>query len=182
MIRLAAPSLALAAMLAAAAPTGAAAECPTLVTVTGAIDNANRGPMDPDRDKLFEFIGAEFDAAHALDHAGLRAMPQATVHADFPIGGERVAFTGPPIAELLEAVGAQGETVWVQALDGYAIEVAAADLIQREAVLALEIDGEPLAIGGMGPAMLAFPRAEREDLADMNDDWWVWQVFHLRIE
>jgi hypothetical protein len=160
----------------------AAAESPVLVTLTGTLENANRGPMDPDRDKLFLFTGGDFDAAHAFDLEGLKALPQAEVAADFPAGGDRVAFRGPTFADLLDAAGAQGDTVIVQALDGYAVEVPRAELEAKGAILALELDGEPLGIGGMGPAMVAFPRAEREDLADMNDDWWVWQVFHVRVE
>jgi hypothetical protein len=180
MIRRLALAPALAAALAVSTP--AAAEGPVLVTVTGAVENANRGPMDPTRDKLFEFIGAEFDAAHELDHQALRALPQRSVQADFPMGGDVTTFTGPTFADLLDAAGARGDTVWVQALDGYAIEVAAADLTGQDAILAIEIDGVPLGIGGKGPAMVAFPRAEREDLAGMNDDWWIWQVFHVRVE
>jgi hypothetical protein len=180
MIRPTPLALAFGAVLASA--TIAAAQGPVLVTVTGAIENTNRGPMDPERDKLFEFLGIEFQAAHEWDHAALRALPQMAVEADFPMGGDRVTFIGPAFADLLEAVGAQGETVWAQALDGYAVEVPVTELTAREAILALEIDGEALGIGGKGPAMVAFPRAARADLAEMNDDWWIWQVFHVRVE
>ncbi len=171
-------ALALAGLLAAPASAGS----PVLVTLTGSLDNTNRGPMDPDRDKLFLFTGVEFEAAHALDHGALTALPQAEVAADFPQGEEEVTFRGPRFADLLDAAGARGETVIVQALDGYAVEVPRAELEAKGAILALELDGEPLGIGGMGPAMVAFPRAERADLADMPDDWWVWQVFHIRVE
>jgi hypothetical protein len=171
-------ALAIAGLLAAPAP----AESPVLVTLTGSLDNANRGPMDPDRDKLFLFTGGDFDAAHAFDLKALRALPQVEIAADFPAGEERVAFRGPLFADLLEAAGARGDTVTVQALDGYAVDVPRADLEEKGAILALELEGQPLGIGGMGPAMVAFPRAERAELADMPDDWWVWQVFHIRVE
>lgn len=172
--------LAGAAAVALALPVLAAS--PVLVTVTGAVENANRGAMDPDRDKLFLFTGGEFEAAHALTLEALQAMPQTTVRADFPMGGDEVTFSGPSFETVLAAVGASGDTVTVQALDGYAVSVPMAEMTGKGAILALALDGEPLAIGGMGPAMVAFPRAEREDLAGMVDDWWVWQIFHIRVE
>lgn len=160
----------------------AAAASPVLVTVTGAIGNTNRGPMDPDWDKLFLFNGIEFEAAHALTLDALQEMPQTTVRADFPMGGEVQDFTGIAVTDLLEAAGATGDSVFFQALDGYAVEMSVDEIAAKGAILALERNGEPLAIGGIGPAMVAFPRAEREDLADMNDDAWIWQVFHIRVE
>jgi hypothetical protein len=27
-----------------------------------------------------------------------------------------------------------------------------------------------------------FPRSERDDLADMPDDWWIWQIYHIKVE
>jgi hypothetical protein len=168
--------------VAAALSLPALAASPVLVTVTGAVEKANRGPMDPDVDKLFLFTGGEFEAAHALTLEALQALPQTTVSTDFPKGGSVVEFTGPTLEAVLEAAGAEGATVTVQALDGYAVEVPRAEMVGNGAILALALDGEPLSIGGMGPAMIAFPRAERENLADMPDDWWVWQIFHIKVE
>ena len=175
------PILALAGLVAAAAPAVEAGG-PVLLTVTGAVENPNRGPVDPETDKLFAFNGVAFERAHEFDVDALAALPQATVRADFPMGGPVVEFTGPTLAAVLEAAGAAGDTVRVQAMDGYAIEVPVADLTDRAAVLALARDGRPLGIGGFGPAQLVFPRAERSDLGDMNDDWWIWQIFHIAVE
>jgi hypothetical protein len=170
----------LATLLALALP--AAAASPVMVTVTGAVENANRGAMDPDRDKLFLFTGNEFEQAHAFTLEALQALPQTTAPADFPMGGPVSEFTGPSFEALLEAAGATGETVTVQALDGYAVEVPRSELVGNGGILAIAIDGEPLGIGGFGPAMVVYPRAERPDLAEMNDDTWVWQVFHVKVE
>lgn len=169
----------LAAALALALP---AAASPVMVTVTGAVENTNRGPMDPDYDKLFLFTGNEFDAAHAFTIEMLGALPQSTAIADFPMGGPVSEFAGPTFETLLAAAGAEGRTVTIQALDGYAIEIPHAELVGNGAILAIARDGEPLGIGDFGPAMLVYPRAERPELAEMNDDTWIWQVFHVRVE
>jgi hypothetical protein len=160
----------------------AAAGGPVLLTVTGDVANANRGPVDPAQDKLFVFNSVTFDKAMEFDLETLEALPQASVKADFPMGGAVVEFTGPLLADVLAAAGASGEKVTVQAMDGYAVEVPAAELVEKGAVVALARDGKPLGIGGFGPTQIVFPRAEREDLKGMNDDWWIWQIYHIKVD
>ena len=107
---------------------------------------------------------------------------QTTVRADFPKGSDETAFTGPLLGDVLAAAGAEGSMVTVRAMDGYAVEVPLAELLDKGAVVALARDGKPLGIGGFGPTQIVFPRAERPDLADMADDWWVWQIYHIDVE
>lgn len=162
--------------------TPALAAGPVMLTVTGAVDHPNRGALDPDYDKLFVFNDTSFETAMEFDLETLAALPQTTVKADFPKGGPTVEFTGVSIADLAAAAGATGETVTVQAIDGYAVEVPMAEMVAKGAVVALSRDGRPLGIGNFGPAQMVFPRAERADLADMPDDWWIWQIYHIRVE
>ena len=173
-------SLVTALSLGAAAPVFA--EGPALLTVTGDITDSNRGPVDPETDKLFIFNDVSFDKAREFDLGMLEKLPQATIHADFPKGGARTEFSGPLLKDVLAAAGAEGEDVLIQAMDGYAIEVPVADLVDKGAVVALERDGRSLGIGGLGPTQIVFPRADRADLSDMPDDWWIYQIFHIKVE
>jgi len=166
--------------LGAVAP--ALAEGPVLLTVTGDIAEPNRGPVDPDFDKLFIFNEVNFDKAREFDLGSLEKLPQATVHADFPKGGAATEFTGPLLKDVLESAGAQGDMVTVQAMDGYAVEVPMQELIDKGAVVALARDGKALGIGSFGPTQIVFPRSERPELADMPDDWWIWQIYHISVE
>jgi hypothetical protein len=175
-------SLVAAALLASGVALPALAEGPVVLTVTGAIDNPNRGALDPDIDKLFAFNDASFEKAAVFDLVSLESLPQTTVHADFPKGGETVAFTGPLLEDVLEAAGAEGDMVTVQAMDGYAVEVPVDDLVEKGAVIALGRDGKAFGIGDFGPSQIVFPRADRPDLAEMNDDWWIWQIYHISVE
>jgi hypothetical protein len=168
--------------LAIGAATLVHADGPVLLTVTGAVEHANRGAVDPDNDKLFVFNDVAFDKAMEFDIDTLASLPQATVRADFPMGGETVEFSGPLLADVLAKAGAAGETVTIQAMDGYAVEVPADEMVEKGAVVALARDGKPLGIGGFGPTQIVFPRADRADLREMNDDWWVWQIFHIKVE
>ncbi|MBP7241701.1 hypothetical protein [Amaricoccus sp.] len=179
---------ALAGGLASAAEPAAGVAGPALVTVSGAIANPDRAPLDAAEDRLFVFNEIAFDKARAFDAVELAALPQATVRTDFPMGGPFVTFTGPTLADVLDAAGATDATdadnavVTLHAIDGFALEASVADLVGRGAVLATARDGRPLGIGDLGPAQLVFPRADRPDLAEMNDDWWIGQVFHIAVE
>jgi hypothetical protein len=160
----------------------ALADGPTLLTVTGAIESTNRGPVDPEYDKLFVLNDVVFDKAMQFDYMALSALPQQSVRTDFPRGGEMVEFGGPLLADVLDAAGAGGETVTVRAVDGYAIELPLEDLIGKGAVLALMRNGEAFGIGDFGPAQIVFPRGDRADLSDMPDDWWIYQIYNIVVE
>ncbi len=175
--------LSLVTALALGAALPAVAEGPALLTVTGDITDSNRGPVDPETDKLFVFNEISFDKAREFDLGMLENLPQTTVHADFPKGGATTEFKGPLLKDVLQAAGAaDGKEVMIQAMDGYAIELPVADLVDRGAVVALERDGRALGIGGLGPTQIVFPRADRADLSDMPDDWWIYQIFHIKVE
>jgi hypothetical protein len=173
-------ALAAAAALATAIPV--LADGPILLTVSGEVPNTNRGPSDPDTDKLFAFNDVSFDRAMVFDADALAALPQIEIATDFPKGGPTVTFTGPTLADVLAAAGADGDMVTIRAMDGYAVEVPTEDMLGKGAVLALARDGKPFGIGDFGPTQVVFPRAERPDLADMPDDWWVWQIYHIVVE
>lgn len=172
----------LAAAIAFAVAIPALAAGPVLLTVTGAISNTNRGPSDPDYDKLFAFNDVTFDKAMEFDADALAALPQASVATDFPKGGPTVTFAGPTLADVLAAAGAQGGSVTIRAMDGYAVEAPLMEMVGSGAVLATSRDGKPLGIGNFGPVQVVFPRSERADLAEMPDDWWVWQIYHVVVE
>lgn len=167
-------------MLGAAPPL--LADGPVLVTVTGTVENTNRGAVNPDEDKLFVFNDVAFEKAMEFDVGTLEALPQTRLATDFPKGGDRIEFAGPLLADVLAHAGATGTLLTLQAMDGYAVEVPTAELIEKGAVLALTRNGKPLGIGGFGPAQIVFPRADRPDLADMPDDWWIWQIYHINVK
>lgn len=170
----------IAAPVCAAVP--AVADGTTLLTVSGSVSAPNRGAVDPANDKLFLFNEVRFDKAAAFDLDALRALPQVTLRTDFPMGGEEVEFSGPLLADVLREAGAEGEILSVQAMDGYAIEAPLDEITGKGAVVALERNGAPLGIGDYGPTQIVFPRGERADLAEMNDDWWIWQIYHIAVE
>ena len=77
---------------------------------------------------------------------------------------------------------AAGSKVTIRAMDGYSVEAPLEEFTGKGAVVALSRDGTPFGIGNFGPTQIVFPRAEREDLAEMPDDWWVWTIYHIVVE
>ncbi len=148
-------ALAAAAALATALP--ALADGPVLLTVSGEVANTNRGPSNPDTDKLFVFNDVTFDRAMVFDAEALAALPQIEIATDFPKGGPTVTFTGPTLADVLAAAGADGDMVTIRAMDGYAVEVPTEEMLGKGAVLALARDGKPFGIGDFGPTQVVFP-------------------------
>ncbi|MEE9453710.1 MAG: hypothetical protein V3V13_04930 [Paracoccaceae bacterium] len=153
-----------------------------ILTLTGNIEKPTRGASNEDIDKFFIFNDIEFANAAQFDVAALSALPQTSVKADFPMGGPVYVFEGPLLSDVLHAAGAMGETITIRALDGYAVDIPFEEAIAKGAVVALKRDGIPFAIGDFGPTHVVFPRADRDDLAEMNDDWWVWSIYHIHVE
>ncbi|MEM7438682.1 MAG: molybdopterin-dependent oxidoreductase [Pseudomonadota bacterium] len=162
--------------------SAAQAQQTSILTVTGNVENPNRGAFDKTTDVFFEYNEVAFDKAMTFDAASLEKLPMVKVKADFPLGGDVHTYEGPLLADVLAAAGAKGEEITIQALDGYAMIVPLAEIIDQGAVLAMKRNGEAFSIGGFGPTQIVFPRAERADLKDMPDDRWVWSVFHIKVE
>jgi len=153
-----------------------------ILTVTGNVALPTRGESSEDFDKLFMLNDITFDKAAQFDLAALRALQQVSVKADFPKEGSVHLFEGPLLKDVLDSIGAVGEVVTMRTLDHYAVEIPLSDAYAAGAVLALKRDGIPFAIGDFGPIQVVFPRADRADLADMNDDWWAWSVYQINVE
>ncbi|MCA8868535.1 MAG: hypothetical protein KDA67_07785 [Rhodobacteraceae bacterium] len=157
-------------------------DSPTMLTVTGDVTNPNRAGFSQDNDKFFGHYDVDFKNAAMFSFDKLQGLKTVSVKADFPKGRQVHTYEGPLLADVLAAAGAAGKTVTVQALDGYAVEAPLEEMIAKGAVVAYKRDGKMFGIGDFGPTQIVFPRAERDDLKDMNDDLWVWSIFHIRVE
>ncbi len=154
---------------------------PVLLTVSGNISKPSRGAVG-EGDKFFLYNDVAFQQAAEFDFAALLGLGVITIRADFPMGGRVYEFEGPLLADVLAAAGANGSTVTVKALDGYKVDLDLEEAVANGAVIALKRDGRPFSIGDYGPTHLVFPRAERADLADMNDDTWIYSIYYIEVE
>jgi len=177
-------TLAAGAMLPAVAPACAEpVSAPGLVilTVGGLIEAPNRGPFDPERDRLFNTNNISFERARAYNAGELAALPKHSVTAHH--FGREMAGKGPLLHDVLAtaAPDAAAKTARLFALDGYAAEIALPDIKSQRWILAVETDDRPLAIGDLGPlfAMRQLGGAERE--TEEEEAKWVYALYYIEL-
>lgn len=148
-----------------------------LVTITGKVAETNRDGFEPFRDAFFKYHDRSFKKAFAFDRSALLALPQRKVTAQLEGWPGPLSGKGPLLRDVLEIAGVQtGAKLTLMALDGYAAELEPADLSAHDWVLAIEANGEPLGIGGRGPAWLMYDTNDKILAADLEAKW-VWSAF-----
>lgn len=170
------------AAVAMTAPAAAQEKGPTILTISGEIETANRGAVDPFDDVYLEFHDVAFDKAFAFDQSTLSALAQHKITTKYPGQDRTVEVEGPLLKDVLAAAGATGETAKLLALDGYAVELPLAELEKFPVVLALKNNGEWLGLGGRGPTWVVYPQDDFAELADRDDANWVFNVFYIAVE
>ena len=129
-----AAALLLAAAPLAAATAPAAAEAPIL-TVSGNVEGGTR----------------------SFTRAELAALPH-EVYETSTVWTEGVRrFGGVPLHALMDALGAEGGTLRLTAINDYAVEIPMADAVPGAALLAYELDGQPMSVRQKGPVWLVYP-------------------------
>lgn len=137
----------------AAAPAKASAG-PTLLTISGAITQPNRGALDPAIDQMMGKHGIQFANAHALDAATLQRMPAITIKPTLEYDGKPHTLQGPLLTTVLAAAGVTAGSpvqLVLRAVDGYNVTISLADAQTYRMIVATHIDGQPMALGGLGP-------------------------------
>ncbi|MGR4067132.1 molybdopterin-dependent oxidoreductase [Billgrantia sp. C5P2] len=117
-----------------------------LLRVTGDIENTNVG-----------------DELH-LDRKMLMSLSTRVTETSTPWTEGVGRFEGPLLRALLEAAGIRNEHVRIQALNEYETEVPVADFHEYDVILALERDGEPIAVRDLGPMFVLYPFDEHPQL------------------
>jgi len=141
--------------LSAALPAHAAAPAgPALLTVTGAINKPNRGKFDATRDVMMSKQKISFEQAHAFDYAALAALPAVTIRPTLEYDAQPHTLRGPLLLDVVQAAGAQlrdDTKLILRAVDGYAAAVTVAQARTQRWIVATQMDGAAMALGGLGP-------------------------------
>ncbi len=173
---------------AAASRPSAAARGPALLTISGAITRANRGALDPALDQMMKKHKASFEQAFAADFAALLALPALTIHPTLEYDSKVHVLRGPLLLDVLAMAGARTgpETrIVLRAVDGYAASISAEQARAQRYIVATHLDGQPMALGGLGPlwavfdadrvpALAAKPLAERFGACP-------WALYHVEV-
>src|SRR5699024_3218399 len=91
-------------------------------------------------------------------------------------------FDGFLTRDVLERVGATGDTVMATALNDYVIEFDIDEFHKYDVIAAYKMDGRRLVPSRKGPLWIVYPRDDFEALQNIRYDYrWVWQLYRLDV-
>jgi hypothetical protein len=161
---------------------------PTLLTVTGAIARPNRGPFDPALDQMMHKQKISFERAWAFDYAALTRLPATAIRPTLEYDGKPHALRGPLLVDVLAAAGARlsaGTAVTLRAVDGFAVDIPVEQVRRQRFLVATELDGKPMALGGLGPLWAVIDADRLPELADkpVNARFGQcpWALYHIDV-
>jgi hypothetical protein len=118
-----------------------------------------------------------------FDRAMLEALGETSFSTNTPWYKGPVKFEGVPLAKLMDAVGATGESIVSVALDDYSAEMPMEDVREKGVILALKRDGEYITVRDKGPLFLVYPFDSDPDLrAQKYYSRSVWQVARIEVK
>lgn len=172
---------------AATQPDGAVAG-PALLTITGAIKRSNRGPLDPVRDQMMFKQKLAFSRAFALDFAAIAALPSQTIRPTLEYDGRPHTLRGPLLPEVLALAGARpgaDSKLLLRAVDGYAAAVPMGQLRAWKFIVATHLDGQPMALGGLGPLWAVYDADRVPEMAarPVSERFGAcpWALYHIDV-
>jgi hypothetical protein len=92
-----------------------------------------------------------------FDRALLEGLGSATITTVTPWYDGPVRFDGVPMAKVMEAVGASGETLTAIALNDYSTDIPIADFARFNVILAMHRNGSPMPVSDRGPLFIIYP-------------------------
>ncbi len=153
---------------------------PAILTIAGQIGVANRGAVTADTVGFFKHNSITFAKAMAFDRKTLLRLPQQEVTATV-YGSEAGKFSGPLLQDVLTAAGAGNAAVRLMALDGFAVELSAAERAALNWTLALSWNANTFGIGDFGPTWLVHTPASGVSPSEAEGQKWVWSVFYIEV-
>jgi hypothetical protein len=112
----------------------------------------------------------------------IEALPQHSFTTQTPWYKTPVKFTGPKLADVLAAVGAQGQAIEAVALNNYRITIPVSDALRYPVVMAWKINDQPIPIRAKGPLFIAFPYDSNAALRTAQYyERSIWQLKQLHI-
>ncbi len=142
---------------------------PVVLTITGAIKRHNRGALDPAFDQLLAKHQVKFSQAYGVDFPLIASMPAVTIKPTTEYDSRQHTLSGPLLTDVLEHVGAPnaGSTqILMHAVDGYAIMTTLDKVRAYKFIVATQMDGKPLPLGGVGPLWATYDADKTPELSN----------------
>lgn len=176
-----------------AAPAAHAAQLrapgPVLLTISGAIARGNRGPLDPALDQMMHKQKIGFASAYAFDFAALAALPARTIRPTLEYDNKPHLLRGPLLMDVLAQAGVRRDgaaRVLLRAVDGYVAGISLAQAKAHGFIVATHLDGQPMALGGLGPLWAVYDADRVPDMAarPVRERFGScpWALYHIEVQ
>lgn len=172
----------------ASAKPAAGSSSPALLTVTGAIGRANRGPLGA-LDQMMHKQMIRFDKAFVLDFAAITALPSVSIRPTLEYDSQPHRLAGPLLIDLLKVAGVKvvdTTKLFLRAVDGYVAEISAAEARQYRFIVASHLDDRPMPLGGLGPLWAVYDADRFPDMAakPLNERFvrCPWAMYHIDVQ
>lgn len=164
------------------------ASSPVLLTLTGAIGRANRGPAGA-LDQMMQKQMIRFDRAYVLDFAAINALATVSIQPTLEYDAKPHRLAGPLLMELLKASGVKvvdTTKLFLRAVDGYVAEISAAEALKYRFIVATHIGDRPIPLGGLGPLWAVYDADRFPDMAakPLNERFvrCPWALYHIDVQ
>ena len=161
----------------------------SLLTVSGAIKKHNRGALDKATDQMAYKHGLAFEQAYTFDAAALANLPSETIQPTLEYDEKVHSLSGPTLEMVLAvlgiAPGQPGVLLRLFAVDGYRVEITLADVRALHMLVATRIDGQSMAVGGLGPQWAVYdadrhPEMSTKPLPERFQRC-PWGLYHIEV-
>jgi hypothetical protein len=182
-------ALAAGALPATAAAATRTAAGPVLLTISGAITRPNRGALDPALDQMMAKHKLTFTQARSFDFAALTRLPARTIRPTLEYDAKPHALRGPLLTDVLALAGApsaDATRITLRAVDGYAASITLQQAHMQGFILATHLDGQPMALGGLGPLWAVYDADRVPDMAAQplaaRFGACPWALYHIEVQ
>lgn len=173
-------------LLAACQPAAPAVQTTYSVVSAGELDSGEAIPV-PENETILTVTGdisrANVDDTIQMDMATLESVGVVEYDVLDPFANSTITYRGVLMSELLDVwgVSADATTLTLTAINDYAIDVPISAVREYPVMMALQADGEYMAIADKGPSMLVFPYDDFELDKALYNDMWIWQIASVEV-
>jgi hypothetical protein len=160
---------------------------PVLLTISGAIQVANRGALDPALDQMMAKHKLRFSRALALRFEDLLRLPPLQIRPTLEYDQRPHTLAGPLLSEVIAASRPDipDPLLVLRAVDGYAVSIKLSQATASRFIIATHLDGQPMALGGLGPlwAIYDADRDPRMQGRPLNQRFvqCPWAMYHVEV-
>ncbi len=129
-----------------------------------------------------EISNANVDDTMQFDRAMLEAFDLHTVVTETPWTDGDVTFEGVLLRDILDAVGATGNTIAAVALNDYTATIPASDADDYDVILAMRQNGARLTVRERGPLWVIYPWSDVPNI--QNEVYYsraIWQLKAIEV-